>query len=96
MTDIIKRPVVTEKSTNLQTEGKYTFVVARGAGKNQIKKAVEDLFAVTVKNVQTIGMRGKTKRRGKRRSSIQRPDWKKAIVSLREGERIELFGGGGG
>ena len=89
--EILVKPVITEKATNLQTERipQYTFRVNVNANKNEIKKAVERAFNVHVTQVNTIRMKGKL-----RRVRIQpghQPDWKKAIVTLREGEQIELY-----
>ncbi|MEE8430439.1 MAG: 50S ribosomal protein L23 [Candidatus Desulfatibia sp.] len=90
--DIIRRPVITEK-TSIQKEvfNQFTLEVDRGANRVEIKKAVEEIFNVKVARVRTIQVKGKTKRRGwivgKRR------DWKKAIVTLMPGERIDFFEG---
>ncbi|HNQ86420.1 MAG TPA: 50S ribosomal protein L23 [Deltaproteobacteria bacterium] len=89
---ILRRPLVTEKGTMLREKGNHViFSVARGANKIEIKKAVEALFNVHVENVRTMNMKGKTKRWGLRH--YERADWKKAIVTLREGETIELYEG---
>lgn len=87
---IIKRPVISEKSTLLtESHNKYVFEVAPEANKIQIKKAVEDIFKVAVVKVRTMRMPGKTKRV---RLQIGRtPEWKKAVVTLKQGDRIELF-----
>ncbi|SES89799.1 50S ribosomal protein L23 [Anaerobranca gottschalkii] len=88
--DIIKRPLITEKSNELMAEGKYTFVVDKNANKIEIKHAVEKLFNVDVEKVYTMNMKGKFKRMGK--YSGYRPDWKKAIVKLtKESKPIEIF-----
>jgi len=89
--DILLRPVVSEKSYGLLDEGKYTFVVAPGANKTQIKMAVEEVFRVKVTGVNTINRQGK--RRRTRSGWGKRPDTKRAIVSLAEGDRIDIFGG---
>jgi large subunit ribosomal protein L23 len=89
---IIRRPVITEKSTiDRETENVVTFSVDPRAGKIEIKQAVEQLFSVKVVEVRTSRVRGKTKRVG--RSEGRRPDWKKARVRLAEGESIEFFEG---
>lgn len=89
---IIIRPLITEKSTTLKEEDhQYIFEVERRANKIEIKKAVEYLFKVRVIEVRTINVLGKVKRLGRR--SGKRPDWKKAIVTLREGDHIEFFEG---
>ena len=90
--DIIRRPLVTEKSTQANEEtNKVTFVVRRDANKIEIKRAVEEVFGVSVLGVRTLNNRGKKKRVGAHQG--RKPDWKKAVVSLREGDRIDLFEG---
>lgn len=90
--DVIVRPVVTEKSTTaLDTLGAYTFVVNKAANKHEIRQAVEKLFNVRVKSVRTMQYRGKQRRVG--RTIGRRADWKKAIVTLAEGDTIQLFEG---
>ena len=88
---IIIRPLITEKNTNLMSLNKYSFEVDRAANKAQIRHAVEEIFKVTVTNVRTLNVRGKLRRRGNRYGYTA--DWKKAIVTLAEGDRIELFEG---
>lgn len=89
--DVIIRPVVTEKSTRLMENNQYTFEVALDANKSQIRDAVEKIFKVTVTGVSTARIRGKLKRQG--RFEGRRPDRKKAVVTLAEGDRIEIFEG---
>ena len=103
--NIIKRPLLTEKSSRLRETGgaafspaegesyaqKVVFEVARDANKVEIRRAVEKLFKVTVQDVRTLVVRGKVKRVG--RFSGQRPSWKKAFVTLRPGDNIEFFEG---
>ncbi len=90
--NIIRRPLVTEKSTLQKEEGRqYVFEVDRKANKIEIRSAVEHLFKVKVEDVRTLNVLGKMKRLGRRYG--KRPDWKKAIVTLREGDRIEFFEG---
>ena len=90
--DIIKRPLVTEKS-NIQKEtaNQLTFEVDRRANRIEIRRAIEQIFKVKVASVQTMQVAGKVKRRG--RTLGKRRDWKKAIVTLRPGERIDFFEG---
>ena len=89
---VILRPVISEKSYNLiESEGQYTFEVDRRANKNQIKRAVESDFDVRVKKVNTVNVRSKPKRQGLTRGRTA--TWKKAVVKLVEGDRIELFEG---
>ena len=90
--EIIKRPLITEK-TNIQKEiaNQLTFEVDRRANRIEIKRAVETAFKVRVASVQTMQVKGKVKRRG--RNIGKRRDWKKAIVTLMPGERIDFFEG---
>lgn len=89
--EVLRRPVITERSTALIEQGRYTFEVAREANKAQIKGAVERIFKVKVTAVNVIHMPSKTKRVGKR--AVQTQPWKKAVVALRLGQRIEMFEG---
>ncbi len=91
--EVIKRPIyLTEKGAKLrEEENKYTFEVDLGANKLQIKDAVEALFKVTVRDVRTLVMRGHMRRMGKTYAKTQ--NWKKAVVTLREGETIDFFEG---
>ncbi|MEV5825683.1 50S ribosomal protein L23 [Spirillospora sp. NPDC052242] len=89
--DIIIAPVVSEKSYGLLDENKYTFIVRPDANKTQIRQAVEEVFNVKVTNVNTLNRSGKRKRT--RYGYGKRKDTKRAIVSLAEGERIDIFGG---
>ena len=89
---IIRRPLVTEKSTQQKELGhQYAFEVHPDANKVEIQKAVEQLFKVRVSQVRTCNVLGKLKRLG--RKYRKRPDWKKAIVTLKEGDRIDFFEG---
>jgi large subunit ribosomal protein L23 len=90
--EIIKRPIVTEK-TNIQKEvsNQVTFEVDRRANRIEIQRAVEEIFSVRVTQVRTMHVKGKVKQRG--RIVGKRRDWKKAIVTLRPGERIDFFEG---
>ena len=90
--DIIIRPVITERSMAGVADKKYVFEVAKNAGKIEIKKAVEEIFGVTVEKVTTMRVLGKVKRMGA--NSGKRPDWKKAIVKLTaDSKTIEFFDG---
>ena len=90
MHDVLLRPVISEKST-LETErNNYTFAVARDANKFLIKSAVENEFKVTVLGVRVISVRPKQKRRGRKNLGTV-PGWKKAIVTVAPGDKIELF-----
>ncbi len=90
--EIIKRPLITEKAS-LQKElfDKYAFEVALEANKNEIRRAIESVFKVHVTDVKTIRFRGKFRRVG--RNMGQRSNWKKAIVTLKKGEKIEVIEG---
>lgn len=89
--DIIIKPVVTEKSVDLMQENKYCFKVAKDANKIEIKNAVEEIFKVNVVNVNTVNVHGKMKRMGRYQGKTA--SWKKAVVTLREGDSIEVFEG---
>ena len=91
--DIIVRPVVSEKSYAAFDANVYTFVVASDANKIEIRKAVESIFNVRVTNVNTINRKGKRKRNRRTGTWSSRPDERRAVVSLAEGDRIEIFGG---
>jgi len=89
--EVLRRPLVTEKGTYLQEQNKYLFEVAINANKPQVKQAVEKAFDVTVKSVNLMTVAGKRKRYG--RAIAKRPDWKKAVVTLKEGDKIQIFEG---
>ena len=88
--DIILRPLVTEQATSMIEENKYVFVVDKRANKIQIRHAIEEIFGVSVKSVNTMNISGKPKRVGVHKG--YKPDLKKAIITLKEGSKtIELF-----
>ena len=89
--EVLRRPLITEKNTMLQAQGKYAFEVADEANKQQVKQAVEKAFKVTVMAVNVMTVPGKTKRVGRR--MVLTPSHKKAIVTLKTGDKIELFEG---
>lgn len=90
MYEVIRRPIISEKSTALAEVGnRYVFEVAVGANKQEIRDAVQHLFQVKVRAVRTLVVHGKTKRLV--RSTVKRPNWKKAIVTLAEGQKIDFF-----
>lgn len=96
--DIILRPVISEKSIDESGRGKYTFAVHNDANKIQIKAAIEELYKkekVTVVSVNVLTSKGKEKARGTRRGRVigHRPAWRKAIVTLAPGQKIEFFEG---
>ena len=88
--DILIRPLITERGTDLMEESKFVFVVDKRANKIQIAQAVKEIFNVTVEAVNTMNVKGKTKRRG--RTVGKTNSYKKAIVKLAEGQTIEFFG----
>ena len=92
--DVIIRPVVSEKSYALLDAGVYTFVVHPEANKIEIRQAVEAIFNVRVTNVNTLNRKGKRKRNRRSFTYGTRPDTKRAVVTLHEGDRIDLFEGG--
>ena len=90
LTEVIRRPITTEKTTVIREEGRtLVFQVANGANKIDIRRAVEQLFGAKVESVRTSLAHGKVKRQGK--YSGRRSDWKKAYVKLREGEKLPEF-----
>jgi|TARA_B100000315_G_C14139756_1_gene390804 large subunit ribosomal protein L23 len=89
--EVLRRPLVTEKNTGLQAEGKYVFEVAGEANKRQITQAVEKAFKVKVTTVNVMTVPGKRRRVGRRQVLTQ--SWKKAIVTLQSGDKIEFFEG---
>lgn len=89
--EVLRRPLITEKDTILQTQGKYVFEVAEEANKNLIKQAVEKAFNVKVTAVNVMTVPGKERRIGRR--MVLTPSWKKAIVTLQSGDKLEFFEG---
>lgn len=91
MNQTVIRPVITEKSLNLAAHGWYTFAVTAGKRKLEIARAVMDIYGVTVESVRTIMMHGKVRSAGKRAKKVKRVDWKKALVQLKAGQKIDAF-----
>jgi large subunit ribosomal protein L23 len=89
--NVLIRPVVSEKSYSLMDENVYVFVVDPSATKIDVRHAVEQSFGVRVKNVNTLNRKGKTRRNRKSNTLGHRPDTKRAIVTLHEGDSIDLF-----
>ncbi len=89
--EVLRRPLITEKNTVLQVQGKYAFEIAKESNKQQVKQAVEKAFKVKVVAVNVMTVPGKTRRIGRRQVLTQ--SWKKAIVTLKPGDKIELFEG---
>ncbi|MFA6583361.1 MAG: 50S ribosomal protein L23 [Elusimicrobiaceae bacterium] len=91
--NVLVRPLLTEKSLTLkEKQNKYSFEVAKNANKIEIRRAVETLFKVTVTGVTTVSVKGKYHRVG--RYEGKRPDWKKAIVTLKTGQKIDVTDAG--
>ncbi len=90
-TQILLKPIITEKSVQDARVGIFTFVVGRASDKLSIRKAVESQFGVHTKGVQTIKMTGKKRLVGRRRTKVAEANWKKAKVQLKSGEKIDLF-----
>ncbi|MDQ2724061.1 MAG: 50S ribosomal protein L23 [Actinomycetota bacterium] len=91
--DVILRPVVSEKSYGLLDAGAYTFIVAPGSNKTEIRRAVEEIFGVQVVKVNTLNRPGKRKRNRRQATFGKRSDTKRAIVTLAEGQSIPIFEG---
>ena len=89
--EVLRHPLITEKGGGLQLQNKYAFEVAAGANKLQIKQAVEKAFGVTVTAVNVMTVPGKMRRMGRRQ--VLTPSWKKAIVTIKPGDKIEIFEG---
>jgi large subunit ribosomal protein L23 len=91
LTPVLKRPIITEKALNQSTLGKYIFEVERRATKAEIKRAINQAFGVDVIAVKTINLGGKNRRFGRKRTQVKLGDWKKAIVQLAPGQKIDVF-----
>lgn len=89
--EVLRRPLVTEKSTRLSERNKYVFEVDKTASKKQVKAAVEKAFKVSVLDVNVIRVPAETKRMGRR--AVTTRSWKKAVVTLKEGDKIQFFEG---
>ena len=88
---VVKRPLITEKATIMKERNKYAFEVTKAANKQQIKEAVETAFKVNVVKVTVMSVPGKMRRIGRRQALT--PVWKKAVVTLEQGQKIEFFEG---
>ena len=95
-TAILIKPVITEKSMMKVSSGWYTFAATKSSTKGDIAKAVKDIYGVTVLDVRTIKMHGKSKRAGRKQAHIMMPDWTKAIVRIKAGQTIDAFALGAG
>lgn len=91
MKQIVRRPLVSEKSLLLAAKGWYTFVVDISTTKQTAARAIEKLYSVNVTNVRTMIMHGKQRRVGRKQKSVQKSDWKKALIQLKEGQSISAF-----
>jgi large subunit ribosomal protein L23 len=89
--EIVRRPLITEKATLIKEQNRYAFEVVKAADKRQIKEAVEAAFKVSVVKVNVMTVPGKMRRVGKRQART--PSWKKAVVTLAQGQKIEFFEG---
>ena len=90
--DILLKPIITEKSLRqVGEENKYSFKVAGRATKKQVKKAVEELYKVKVLAVNIVNLPGKSRRSLRTRKEFRSPNWKKAVVKLAEGQKIDVF-----
>lgn len=89
--EVLRRPIITEKGTLMSAQSKYAFEVANGANKVMVREAVEKIFKVNVTAVNVVHVPAKTRRVGKHHA--QTAPWKKAIVTLQPGQKIEVFGG---
>lgn len=90
-TTVLIKPLVTEKSMSTVSDGRYTFAVAKTASKTDIKNVLGKQFGVTITSVATSLVKGKTKRVGARRQETTVSSWKKAVVTVKKGEKIALF-----
>ena len=92
--EVLKRPIITEKSTDLQdTVNQYVFEVDKRANKMMVRQAVEERFDVEVVRVNIVSMKAKTRRRSRRATAVRVTPWKKAIVTLAPGDSIQMFEG---
>ncbi|UCH51131.1 MAG: 50S ribosomal protein L23 [Chloroflexota bacterium] len=89
--EVVRRPLITEKATMMKEQNRYAFEVANEANRRQIKEAVEEGFKVNVVRVRVMNVPGKMRRIGRR--YVMTPTWKKAIVTLEAGQKIEFFEG---
>jgi len=89
--EIVRRPLITEKATLIKEQNRYAFEVVKEANKRQIREAVEAAFKVNVAKVNVMSVPGKMRRIGRR--YVMTPSWKKAVVTLESGQKIEFFEG---
>lgn len=91
LNNIIVKPLITEKSMDEAKKGKFTFIVLNSASKRHVKNEVEKIFKVNVLSVSSLIIKGRKKRYGTRRIEVMEPSFKKAIVKLKSGQKIDLF-----
>lgn len=91
MKSILVRPLITEKTLTLAASGWYSFMVHKHAEKPEIARAISDFYKVNVTGVRVVSMHGKMRRSGKQNRVTKRPDWKKAFVQLKKGQKISAF-----
>lgn len=91
LAQIVLKPLITEKATGQGAENKYCFKVEPKANREQVKQAIEQIFGVKVVRANLITVRGKSRRVGRSQKVFKRANWKKAIVQLKEGEKLEAF-----
>jgi len=91
LADVLKKPIITEKALNQSILGKYIFKVDKRATKTEVKKAVNHAFGVEAVSVRTINVSGKMRRFGKKRKQARLSNWKKAVVQLASGQKIDIF-----
>ena len=94
--DVILGPIISEKSMNDASKGRYTFKVSLKAGKKDIKKAVEEKFKVNALKISTVTVKGRTVKAGAKRTEISQSPFKKAVISVKTGQKISLFDTGAG
>ena len=90
-TNILKRPILTERSMSEVEKGRFTFEVFKNAGKDEIKNIIQKRYKVKVLDISTQIIKGRSHRVGTRRVEVGKPSWKKAIVQLEKGQKIDIF-----
>jgi len=91
LTDILKKPIITEKTLNQSVLGKYIFKIDKRATKTEVKRAINHAFGVEAISVRTINVSGKMRKFGKKRKQTRLSNWKKAVVQLAPGQKIDIF-----
>lgn len=93
---VIKHQVISEKATALEKEGKYLFAVSPKTTKRELKSSIEKVFKAKVKKINILRVKGKVKKLPRYRRTVKKPDWKKAVITLEEGEKLKLLSPKGG